>query len=41
MKGKPLPEYRLDDVRTLFDVLPKGLQTSGMLKSNANYNFKW
>ena len=29
MKGKPLIEYRLADVRTLFDVLPKGLEVSG------------
>lgn len=29
MKGKPLPEYRLPDVRTLYDVLHKGLEISG------------
>ncbi len=29
MKGKPLVEYRLPDVRTLYDVLPKGLEVSG------------
>lgn len=29
MKGKPLAEYRLPDVRTLYDVLHKGLEISG------------
>ena len=28
MKGKPLVEYRFEDVRTLYDVLPKGLALS-------------
>ena len=31
MKGKPLPEYRLPDVRTLYDVLHKGLEISGRI----------
>lgn len=29
MRGKPLGEYRLPDVRTLYDVLPKGMELSG------------
>jgi hypothetical protein len=28
MKDRPLPEFRLDDVRTLHDVLKKGMQVS-------------
>ena len=28
IRGKPLLEYRFEDVRTLYDVLPKGLALS-------------
>lgn len=30
--GKPLMEYRFDDVKTIYDVIPKGLRLSSKIK---------